>query len=81
MIKPFEVLSTIDEDGGYIGVVYKLTKVVVSVNGMQASGTPGEYWENTQRKEETLTAYVRLPADADVDKEVFTIAKKDGWIQ
>tara|TARA_B100000768_G_scaffold90536_1_gene84868 strand:+ start:1361 stop:1606 length:246 start_codon:yes stop_codon:yes gene_type:complete len=81
MIKPFKIVTTVDEGNQRVGVNYELTKVVVTVDGMQTVGTSGEHWENIQTKTETLGAYISLPADADVEQEIFTIAKNGGWIQ
>jgi len=70
MIKPFRIISTTEEDQNRIGVVYEVSKIVVSVNG-----------ENIERRNKTLTAYISLPAEADVDQEVFNAAQSGGWIQ
>lgn len=70
MIKPFKIISTTEEDQGRIGVVYEVSKVVVLVDG-----------EDVERRKKTLTAYISLPAEADVDQEVFNAAQSGGWIQ
>ena len=81
MIKPFKIIATVDEENEHVGVTYELTKVVVTVDGMQPVGASGEHWESIQTKTETLGAYISLPADADIEREIFTIAKNGGWIQ
>ena len=66
MIKPFEIIETVTEPSGDIGVHFKVVKGVV-IND-----------HKTQIM--TLTAYLAVPAGDNIDDALFSFLDAGGWV-
>jgi len=65
MIKPFKIINTIIEPDGGTGVTFQVSKVTQISN-------------STQEKQ-TVTSYISVPPNTDIDRYIFDDLKKAGW--
>lgn len=66
MIKPFKIINTRQEHDGGTGVFFEVSKVKqISENETQTS---------------SLSSYITVPADEDIDAYLFEQLSKTGWV-
>jgi len=81
MIKPFEIMSIVEEPDGGQGVTYKASKVVTDVGETQDSSGALGYWESPNAVTKQIVAYYSVPAGEDVDATILQVLRDGGWIQ
>ena len=81
MIKPFEILSVVEEPDGGQGVTYRASRVVTEVGDTQDTSGVFGYWEAPNAVTKTIISYHSVPAGQEVDAAILQLLQDGGWIQ